>query len=141
MWIVYALLAALTAAIVVVATKAGLEQVAPATALAIQGVFILVISWSLVLFGGHFAKLAEIDRRAWIFLIVAGVATTLSSFFSYKALSLGNASWVTSVERLSIVIALILSVTFLKEKLSWQLVTGAAIMIVGAVMIAMAGKG
>lgn len=136
----FALLAAVSAAIVIITTKAGLKNVDPVVALAIQSLFILTISWGLVAWGGNLGTLKSIDSRAMIFLVVAGVATTLSSVFSYKALSLGDASYVVSIERLSLVFAVILAVVFLKEKISWQIITGIVLMLAGAILIAMTEK-
>ncbi len=137
MWIVWALLAAISAALVVVLTKAGLKNVDSNLAFAIQAVFIFCITWTIVTVQGNFAELKQIENKAWILLILAGIATTLSTVFSYKALAIGPAAYVTTVERLSLVIAVILSIVFLKEKLTWQLVVGVCVMIAGAVLIAM----
>lgn len=49
MWIVFALLAAVSAAAVVVLTKAGLKNLDSSLAFAIQSVLILVISWTVVI--------------------------------------------------------------------------------------------
>jgi transporter family protein len=140
MWIVWALLAAVFAALVVVLTKAGLKDVDSNLAFAIQAVFIFIITWGIVTVQGNFAELKEIGNKAWMLLILAGVATTLSTVFSYKALAIGPASYVTTVERLSLVIAVILSIIFLKEKLTWQLLVGVSIMVAGAVLIALSGS-
>ncbi|MGV3705028.1 MAG: EamA family transporter [Arcticibacter sp.] len=137
MWILWALSAAIAAALVIVLTKAGLKNVDSSVAFAIQSVFILVISWGVVFFQGNLGDLKEIDNKTWMLLIAAGVATTLSSLFSFKALTMGPASYVVTMERLSLVFAIILSVIFLKEKITWQLVTGAAIMVAGAVLVAL----
>lgn len=137
MWILWALSAAIAAALVIVLTKAGLKNVDSSVAFAIQSVFILVISWGVVFFQGNLGDLKEIDNKTWMLLIAAGVATTLSSLFSFKALSMGPASYVVTMERLSLVFAIIFSVIFLKEKITWQLVTGAAIMVAGAVLVAL----
>lgn len=137
MWIVWALLAAISAALVVVLTKAGLKNVDSNLAFAIQAVFIFCITWTIVTVQGNFEELKQIENKAWILLILAGIATTLSTVFSYKALAIGPAAYVTTVERLSLVIAVILSIIFLKEKLTWQLVVGVCVMIGGAVLIAM----
>lgn len=136
MWILWALAAAFSAALVVVLTKAGLKNVDSNLAFAIQAVFIFCITWGIVTVQGDFAALKEIDQKGWILLILAGIATTLSTVFSYKALSIGPAAYVTTVERLSLVIAVILSIIFLKEKFTWQLALGVTIMIAGAVLIA-----
>ena len=141
MWIVWAVLAAVSAALVIVLTKAGLKNVDSSLAFAIQAVLIFVIAWSVVMFQGNFADWKSIEKNAWIFLIAAGVCTTLSTLFSYKALSIGKASYVATVERSSLVIAIVLSIVFLKEKLTWQIVVGGAVMIAGAVLIALSDTG
>lgn len=141
MWIIWAVIAAISAALVVVLTKAGLKNVDSSLAFAIQAVLILLITWSVVLFQGNFSTLKDIDKNAWIFLLSAGVCTAASTLASYKALSLGPASYVITVERSSLVIAIILSVLFLKEKLTWQIVVGGTVMIAGAVLIALSGNG
>ncbi|WP_240755185.1 EamA family transporter [Pedobacter sp. SYP-B3415] len=141
MWIVWALLAAISAALVVVLTKAGLKNVDSSLAFAIQAVLILLITWSVVLYQGNAGGVKTIERETWIFLAVAGVCTSLSTLFSYKALSMGPASYVVTIERTSLVIAIVLSIIFLKEKITWQLVVGSTVMIAGAVLIAMSGNG
>lgn len=140
MGILFALLAALFAALVVVLTKAGLKDLDSTLAFAIQAVLIIFITWTVVLFQGSIHQLAEQSRRTWVFMIAAGVCTTLSTIFSYRALKLADATLVNPIERLSLVIAVLLSVFFLKEKLSWQAVVGVALMTAGAVLVGVAKK-
>lgn len=135
MWVLWAVLAAVSAALVIVLTKAGLKNVDSSLAFAIQAILILMITWSVVLYQGNFSEWKEIEKSAWIFLLAAGVFTSLSTLFSYKALSMGPASYVATIERSSLVIAIVLSVIFLKEKLTWQIVVGGAVMIGGALLI------
>ncbi|WP_207420308.1 EamA family transporter [Desertivirga brevis] len=136
-WILFALLAAFSAAITIVLTKAGLKNVDSSLAFAIQAVLILTITWGVVAFQGNIGMLKDIDKKAWMFLVAAGIATTLSTLFSYYALKSGKASYVTALERLSLVFAIIFSVIFLREKLTWQLVTGVALMLGGAILVAL----
>ena len=141
MWLIWAILAAITAALVTVLTKAGLKNVDSSLAFALQSILILCITWVVVSWQGTFSGIKEIETKAWVLLGLAGVATTLSTLFSFKALSLGKASYVTTVERTSLVVALFLSVLFLKEKITWQLIVGAVLIIGGAVLIAMSDPG
>ena len=141
MWILWAVLAAVSAALVIVLTKAGLKNVDPSLAFAIQAVLILLITWGVVLYQGNFSSWKAIEKNAWIFLIAAGIFTSLSTLFSYKALSIGPASYVATVERMSLVIAIVLSVIFLKEKLTWQIVLGGTVMLAGAILIALSDQG
>lgn len=137
MWLIWAILAAAFAALVVVLTKAGLKDVDSSLAFAIQAVLIISITWGVVAWQGNFSDIRQIEPKTWLLITLAGIATTLSTLFSFKALSLGNASYVTTVERSSLVIAIILSVIFLKEKLSWQLIAGSILIISGAILIAL----
>lgn len=140
MWIVFALLAALTAAIVTTLSKAGVKDIDSSLAFAIQAVVIIVVAWSVVAFQGNLAQLKTIDTKTWIFLIAAGVLTTLSSLFTFRALKLGDASQVNPLERVSLVFAIFFAVIFLKEKITWQIIVGALFMTAGALLIAFAKK-
>jgi transporter family protein len=136
MWILWASLAAISAALVTVLTKAGLKNVDSSLAFALQSILIFTITWSVVAWQGTFSGIKEMDSKTWILLALAGVATSLSTLFSFKALSMGEASYVTTIERSSLVIAILLSVLFLKEKITWQLIVGALLIISGAIIIA-----
>ncbi|RYY57947.1 MAG: EamA family transporter [Chitinophagaceae bacterium] len=135
MWIVYALFAALSAATAITLTKAGLKKVDPVLTLAIQSILILVISWSAVFFQQKFNGMFEIEKRGWMFLVGAGIATCFASLFSYTALKSGDASVVSSIERVSLVITIVLAVLFLKEQLNWRVIAGAVLMVGGAILI------
>lgn len=135
MWIIFSLLAALSAAVAITLSKAGVKKVDPHLAFAIQSVLILIVSWSVVFYQKRTAELNNIDKNAWIFLVLAGIITCLASLFQFSALKRGDASMVSSLERLSLVFAIVFAVLFLKEELNWKVIVGAVLMIGGAVMI------
>ncbi len=141
MWFVFALLGAVMAAISVTFTKAGLDKINPTLAFAIEAILILVISWSTVFFQKASADVSKMDKRAWMFIIGAGIATTLSSLFQFRALKEGHAPAVSSIDRSSIIFTIILASFFLKEKITWQSVVGAAFIIAGAVFISLGRQG
>lgn len=137
MWIVFALLAAVASAIVVTLTKAGVKNVDSNLAFAVQALMILLVSWGVIIGQGKLPDLASIDRRSWAFLLIAGVVTCGSSLLSFRALKLGNASQVSPLTNLTLVFAVILAGVFLKEKISWQVIAGTALMTIGAIVIAL----
>ncbi len=114
---------------------AGLKKVDPSLAFAIQAILIIIITWSVVFFQKKTEGLAKMDQQSWIFLILAGIMTCLSSLFQFNALKLGNASVVSSIERSSLVFTIIFAILFLKEEVNWKIITGAMLMIGGALMI------
>lgn len=136
MWIVFSLLAAFTAALVVTLTKVGVQKVAPALAFAVQAALILVVSWTVVIARGRLVEISQIDRRSWLFLVSAGILTACSSLFSFQAIKLGPAAGAGTLDKVSLVFVLILAAVFLKEKLTWPVVLGAGLMLAGAVLIA-----
>ena len=138
MWIFFALLAALVSAIVVTLSKAGLRNVPPSLAFAIQSVLILIVAWSTVVWQKLLPELGKMERRSWLFLVAAGVLTAASSLLSFKALSLSNASRVSPLTNVALVFSVTLAAIFLKEKLTWQIILGAVMMGSGALVIAFA---
>ncbi|TGE08364.1 EamA family transporter [Hymenobacter fodinae] len=136
MWIIFSLLAALSAAVVVTLSKVGVKNIESSLAFAIQSVLILTVAWSVVAWQGHLPQVAQIDRRTWLFLIAAGIVTCLSSLFSFQALKLGQASRTSSFDKISLVFSILLASVFLKEKLTWQVLLGATLMAGGAILIA-----
>jgi transporter family protein len=136
MWILFSLSAAFLAAVVVTLSKAGIKNVDSNLAFAVQAVLILVVSWSLVLWQGQLPDLGRIERKAWIYLVLAGIITCLSSLCSFQALKLGMASRTSSFDRISLVFSIFLAVVFLKEKINWQVIVGALLMVAGALFIA-----
>jgi len=138
MWIVFALLAALSAAIVVILSKVGIKNIDSSLGFAIQSLLILLVSWSVVIFQGNLPDVTRIEKRTWIFLIIAGIITCVSSLLTFRALKLGNASQVSPLERISLVFVIILSTIFLKERLNWQIILGAVLMVAGAILITLA---
>lgn len=138
MWIVFALLAALTTAIVVTLSKAGIKNVPPSLAFAIQSVLIIVVAWSAVAWQHLWPEIGRIKRKSWLILLAAGVLTGTSSLLSFRALSLGDASRVSPLTNVALVFSVALAAVFLKEKLTWQVVSGALLMAGGALLIATA---
>ncbi|MCB2378955.1 EamA family transporter [Hymenobacter sp. BT635] len=136
MWIVFSLLAALSAAVVVTLSKVGVKNVEPSVAFAVQSVLIIVVAWGVVAWQGHLPTVAQIEARTWGFLVAAGIITCVSSLLSFQALKLGQASQTSSFDKISLVFSIILAVVFLKEKVTWQLVVGAVLMAGGAILIA-----
>lgn len=140
MWVVFVLIGAVLAAVSTVLSKAGLKNVDPIVAFAVQAVLIIAISWGVVAAQKNLPQVAQIDKKAWIFLTLAGVATALSSLFTFKALKLGEASMVSPLERISFVFAIVLAAIFLKEKITWQIAAGGVLIVAGALIIAFAKK-
>ena len=135
MWWTYALLSALFAALTAVLAKVGIKGVNSDVATAIRTVVILLVAWVLVFWRGGIHTIPTLSRQNWLFLIFSGLATGFSWIFYFRALQLGKVSQVAPVDKLSVAIAIILSVVFLGEVLTWKTAIGAALIIGGTLVL------
>lgn len=135
MWKYYALLSALFAALTALFAKIGVRGINSNLATGIRTVVILLITWGIVLCGGHMGEIKDIGRHAWIFLILSGIATGLSWLFYFKALQSGEVSRVAPIDKLSVVITICLSFVLLKEPVSMRVIIGALLITGGSIVI------
>src|ERR1700744_163053 len=118
MWWIYALLSALFAALTAIFAKIGIKGVDTDLATAIRTVFILILAWALVFIKGSSHGISALNKTNWIFLVLSGCATGLSWMCYFKALQLGEVSYVAPVDKMSVPIAIILAAIFLGEPLT-----------------------
>ena len=135
MWIVYALLSALFAALTSVLAKVGIEKVDSNLATAIRTAVVLVMAWALVLLTGKHRELAGVGHRSWLFLVLSGCATGLSWLFYFKALQIGKASQVAPVDKFSVVLTMALAFLFLGEQVSLKALIGGALITLGTLVM------
>ncbi len=129
MWWIYVLLSAVFAALTAIFAKIGIKGVDSDLATAIRTVIILILAWGIVLFKGSAENIGSLTKVIWAFLILSGCATGLSWIFYFKALQLGKVSQVAPVDKLSVAIAIALSVIFLGEPLTLKNAMGALLII------------
>ena len=137
MWLIYAFLSAITAALVAIFGKLGLKGIDSTLATTIRSLimagFLVVVSFFLKKFQGF--SFASFSSRDWILIVLAGIAGALSWLFYFFALKTGLATKVVVIDRLSLVFVIIFAAIFLGEKLGWKSVIGALLMIAGAIII------
>ncbi len=138
-WLIFALLSALTAALVAIFGKIGLEGVDTNTATMIRAGIMFVFLAGVIFLTGKTSEIANVfsNQRALFYIALSGVAGALSWLFYFIALKLGQASQVAPIDRLSVVFVVIFAVLLLGEKLTLKIGIGAALMAVGAILIAL----
>jgi bacterial/archaeal transporter family protein len=136
-WFIWALLSAFFAGLTAVLAKVGVEHIDSNLATAIRTVVILIFAWAIALATRN-QTFSSISSRTWTFLILSGVATSLSWLCYFRALQLGEASQVAPVDKLSVVVAIVLAAIFLHERMTWHHWVGGALIFTGAVVLAYA---
>ena len=135
-WLTWALLSAFFAGATAVLAKLGLGDINSNLATAIRTTIVLIFAWFVALVAVPKISFAGIAPRAWLFLILSGIATGLSWLCYFRALQIGEASRVAPIDKLSIVFVLVFAALFLREKLGWQQTIGASLITVGAIVLA-----
>lgn len=135
-WLGFTLASAFFAGLTAVLAKVGVAGVSSNFATFLRTCVVLVFTAAVVSVRGEWSGLNSTTARAWTFLVLSALATGASWLCYYRALQLAPASVVAPLDKLSIVVAIGLGVLFLGEPMNWKLLTGAALMVAGAVFIA-----
>lgn len=135
MWMIFAVLSAVFAALTSIPAKIGIEGVNSNLATAIRTIVVVIMAWGMVFLTHAQNGLAEISKKSWIFLILSGLATGASWLCYYKALQMGDASKVVPIDKLSVVITLILAFVFLHEQFTAKSLIGCILIGAGTLIM------
>ncbi|MEY1637682.1 EamA family transporter [Morganella morganii] len=138
-WLIYALLSAISAAMVAVFGKMGLQHLDANTATAIRAVIMALFLVGVVVVQGKLNLISEIieNRKALFFIALSGIAGALSWLFYFMAIKNGQVSQVAPIDKLSVVFAVIFAVILFGEKISLIAAGGVVLITVGALMVAL----
>lgn len=137
-WFVWALFAAIFAALTAIFAKIGLEGVDSDLATLIRTAVIMVVLVAFVYFAGKWSNPFELSSRTWLFLVLSGLATGASWVCYFRALKIGDASKVAPVDKLSLLLVAVFAVIFLGERPSIK--EWAGILMIGAGVLVLALK-
>ncbi|CNL55817.1 EamA family transporter [Yersinia proxima] len=138
-WLIYALLSALSASLVAIFGKIGLQHLDANTATAVRAVVMALFLVGVVVIQGKFNLVGAVlaDKKALLFVVLSGVAGALSWLFYFMAIKNGNVSQVAPIDKLSVVFAVILAFILFGEKISLIAGLGVALITAGALMVAL----
>lgn len=137
MWLLFALLSAIFAALTSILAKVGIEGVNSNLATAIRTVVVVIMAWGMVFLTQTQSGITQISKKSWLFLILSGLATGASWLCYYRALQLGEASKVVPIDKLSVIITLVLAFVFLHEKFTPKSLIGCILIGVGTLIMVM----
>ena len=135
MWMVFALLSAVFAALTSILAKVGIDGVNSNLATAIRTVVVVIMAWGMVFLTNAQSGISEISRKSWLFLILSGLATGASWLCYYRALQIGDASKVVPIDKLSVVITLVLAFVFLHEEFTVKSLLGCILIGAGTLLM------
>ena len=135
-WLVHAVFSAVFAALTSILAKVGIEGIESNLGTAIRTVVVLIMAWVVVFVKGRQAQLRSLDRREALFIALSGIATGASWLCYYYAIQNGVVSVVVPIDKMSILVTVIFSALFLKEKVSRKAAAGLALMLCGTLIMA-----
>lgn len=138
-WKLYAFAAALFAGLTSVLAKSGLKTLPSDLGLAVRTsvVFVFILANALLWHGWSdtITAVGHAGKRSLLLLALSGLTTTLSWVCYYRAMATGTVTFVSLVDKGSIVITLLLSVLVLGETFTWKIGMGATLVVAGLTVL------
>ena len=134
-WVVYALLAAVFAALVAVFGKVGISGIDTTAATAIRAVVMAVFLVGVALVLGKAGAVKDVSSRTLAFIVLSGVAGALSWLAYFLALRHGPVTGVAAIDRLSVVFVFVLAAAFLGDPFTWKGALGASLVVLGSILL------
>ncbi|WP_281188654.1 EamA family transporter [Vibrio harveyi] len=133
-WLFWALMSAVFAAMTAVLTKLGVANINSDLATFIRTCVILVLVGLIAYATKQFSAIGEISTKG---MVLSGLATGASWLCYFRAMSLGQASQVAPIDKLSVVLVAIFSVVLLGEKLSMVNWMGIGLITAGVILVSL----
>ncbi len=134
-WIVFAWLSALFAALTSIFAKVGIENINSNLATALRTVVVLIMAWVVMLSKGKRNPFSGVGgAKEKLLLILSGISTGASWLCYYYALGSADLTVVVAIDKLSILPVVLFSALFLKEKLSAMASAGLVLICAGTIL-------
>lgn len=115
MWLIMAVLSALSAGLTSILAKCGIRKTDSDVATALRTIVVLLFSWIMVLVKGSLGTIASISAKSLLFLVLSGIATGASWICYFKALSMGDVNKVVPVDKSSTILTVLLAIVLFHE--------------------------
>ena len=136
-WLLFALGSAFFAALTAIFAKLGVSDLNSNLATVVRTVVILLVTVLIVSMRAEWQRPEELPARSMVFLVLSGIATGLSWVCYFRALEIGPVSGVVSVDKLSVVLVVVLSVLLVGERPTWHVGLGSALVALGAILVSL----
>lgn len=135
MWLLWAILSAIFAALTSILAKVGIENVNSVLATAIRTVVVLLMAWGIVFITNAGQEISQISKKSWVFLTLSGLATGASWLCYYEAIKVGEVSKVVPIDKMSLVLTILLAFIFLHEEMTIKMIIGTILISIGTLVM------
>ena len=139
-WLIFGLLAAVSASFVTIFTKLGIHHLTPTLATSVRAMIMAVFLVIVSATKGDFGHLKELVtyKKDFCFLILAGISGALSWLFLNIALKTGKTWQVAPIDKLSVVMTVIVSILIFQEEITLKGIIGVILIAAGSLFVALA---
>lgn len=136
-WLFYALLSAVSAALVSIFGKVGLAGVDSNVASTVRAIIMAAFLIGVLAVQGGLSHLPDVwaDKRGLAFVALSGIAGATSWLFYFMALKTGTVSQVAPIDKLSVVFAVVLAVIIFGEQVMLAQAVGIGLIAVGGLVL------
>ena len=134
-WFIYAALSAVFAALTAIFAKLGVKDIDSDFATFIRTIVVILMLVLLLSVAKKWQPLSSLSPKNWLFLILSGMATGLSWLMYFKAMQAGKVYQVALVDKFSVVLAIILAVIFLGERLNLKEILAVCLIVSGVFVL------
>jgi transporter family protein len=139
-WKLYAIAAAVFAGLTSVVAKAGLKTLSADVGLAVRTAFVFgFILLNTLLWTGTGKTATALQSAGWrtiTLLALSALTTTLSWICYYRAMKDGTVSFVSLIDKGSILVTIAFSVLLLGEPFTWRIALGSSLVFAGLLVLA-----
>lgn len=135
MWIIFAFGSAVFAGITSILAKCGIQKTDSTVATAIRTMIVLLFSWMMVFLAGSQFRISMIGGKAWLFLIMSGIATGASWLFYFRALQCGDINKVVPIDKSSVILTILMAFIFLHEEINLSKAVGVVLIGTGTFLM------
>lgn len=138
-WLIFSLLAAVSASLVTILTKLGINHLTPSLATSVRAVMMAMFLVMVSVSRGDFQHLKELVmyKRDFVFLVGAGICGALSWLFLNIALKTGKTWQVAPIDKLSVVITVAVSLLVFQEEITLKGIIGVVLIAAGTLFVAL----
>ncbi len=137
MWFLYAILSSILGCFVTIFCKLASQRVDPSMVMTIQSLLLsfMLVSSTIIFKQLTPASFSSIHAKDWGLMALAAAASGAGWLFYLTAFKYGLVSKVVSVDRLSFVFIMFLSAYIFGEELSWTMISGATLIVMGILLV------
>lgn len=135
-WVTYAFISMFFAGFTSVIAKQGLNGISAELGITLRTIFVFFFVLLFAAITVPASEIRSVQKMNYVWLGLSSFTTALSWIYYYKALKLGDVATVALIDKGSVVIAILLAWILLKEAMTFRLMVGATLIVMGLLIIA-----